>query len=60
MRITKLPTGRAEGSKVLRYKSADPEASRERKRAACGEIDDDAAARWLRKYDRKRRGRKLA
>ncbi len=59
--LTQLPPGRAEGANVSRYRSPDPESSWERKRAACGEIDNDAAARWLRKHDPKlrRRSKKL-
>ena len=53
-----MPPGRAEGTNVSRYRSPDPESSRERKKAACGEIDNDAAARWLRKHDKKLRRRK--
>ncbi len=58
MRVTRLPPGRAEGTNVSRYRSPDPESSRERKKVACGEIDNDAAARWLRKHDKKLRRRK--
>ena len=53
-----MPPGRAEGTNVSRYRSPDPESSRERKKVACGEIDNDAAARWLRKHDKKLRRRK--
>lgn len=56
MTVRKMPPGRASGLPGSPHQSKSPDAAalKARKRAARGEIDDDAAARWLAKNKKKR------